>query len=156
MKKDEKGKPQSILEINTDITQRVNFQRALRESEEKFRAVADTAADAIVTIDEQGNIIYFNHSLLTIFGYNREELENMPLTVLLPEKIKKKHINGVDQFTVPENLGKLRQISKTRGLKKDGKEFPMEISISHWKFEKNHTSPPSSVILPSVSRLKKN
>ncbi|OPY29573.1 MAG: putative diguanylate cyclase [Methanobacterium sp. PtaU1.Bin242] len=136
LKKDEKGKPQSILEINTDITQRVNFQRALRESEEKFRAVADTAADAIVTIDEQGNIIYFNHSLLTIFGYNREELENRPLTVLLPEKIKKKHINGANKFKVPENLGKLRQISKTRGLKKDGKEFPMEISIAHWEFEK--------------------
>jgi PAS domain S-box-containing protein len=119
-----------------DITERERSNEKLRQSEEKFRAVAESATDAIITVDSNGIITFFNHSLLQLFGYTKKELSGQPVSTFIPEGHKNEHINGMKSF----KSGQLHRTGKTSmaiGLKKDGTEFPCEMSLSAWKSGEN-------------------
>ena len=105
---------------------------SLRESREQFRAVTETASDAIISADGLGNIIYFNRAAEHIFGYAVKEALGQPLTLLMPERFTKPHQLGFQRFLA---TGQARIIGKTLELvarNKDGKEFPIEISVANW------------------------
>jgi PAS domain S-box-containing protein len=115
-----------------DITERKKAEREIKESEEKFRAVSEYAIDAIITTDSKGIITFFNHSLLELFGYSASKLSGKPLSTLIPERHKNGHHKGMKSF----KSGKTYRTGKTSmaiGLKKDGTEFPFEMSVSVWK-----------------------
>ena len=121
------------LVILRDISDRKKAEKSLKKSLERFRAVAESAVDAIVTTDSEGNIIFFNHSLTTIFGYSKDEITGEPLTILMPERFKKKYLEELRKY---KKSGKHRLVGRTvstNGLKKDGTEFPFEMSLSAWK-----------------------
>jgi PAS domain S-box-containing protein len=131
--RDFEGDVIGAVETLEDITERKKAEIALKKSEERFRAVAESAVDAIVTTDTKGNIIFFNDSLETIFGYHREELIKKPLTTLMPERLKNKYLNELERY---KKIGKHHLMGRTVttiGLKKDGTEFPFEMSLSSWK-----------------------
>ena len=131
----QKGEQYGAIESVRDITERKKGEISLRKSEERFRAVAESAIDAIVTTDANGKIIFFNKSLTNIFGYSKEELNGKPLTILMPTRFKKGYLNKLQTFN---QSGKHRLIGKTVttiGLKKDKTEFPFEMSLSAWKSE---------------------
>src|SRR5919106_1398809 len=67
-----------------DVTERTRAEQALRSSEERFRALAETANDAIVSADSQGNIIYFNGAAERIFRHSARCVVGEPLTLLIP------------------------------------------------------------------------
>ncbi|MGZ4857019.1 MAG: PAS domain-containing protein, partial [Methanobacteriaceae archaeon] len=71
---DASGQCTNLIGSVHDMTERKNAEIALQKSEERFRAVAESAIDAIVTTDVNGKIRFFNNSLNTIFGYTKEEL----------------------------------------------------------------------------------
>jgi len=115
-----------------------NAQKAevLRQSEERFRALAETANDAIVSADSHGNIIYFNKAAERIFGYSASEVVNKPITFLMPERFHDSHNQGFMRFL---STGEARIIGKTvvlGGQRKDGSEFPVELSLASWETEK--------------------
>ena len=119
--------------IVRDITERKEAEYLLKESAERFRAVAESAVDAIATTDAKGNIMFFNNSLTTIFGYTKKEIIGKPLTILMPERFRKNYLNELGKF---EKSGEHRLIGRTvatTGLKKDGNEFPFEMSLASWK-----------------------
>lgn len=123
------------IESIRDITEFKKYQVALKKSEERFRAVAESAADAIVTTDSDGNIIFFNDSLIKIFGYSRNELNGKSLTLFMPKRFKQKYLKELQSF---KKSGKHKLIGKTVntiGLKKDKTEFPFEMSLSAWQSE---------------------
>lgn len=123
----------TIIGMIMDITERKNAEIRLKRSEQRFRAVAETAIDAIVTTDINGTILFCNESLGTIFGYSRGEIIGAELTILMPDRYKKEYINELERF---KSLGRhtlLGKTLKTTGLKKDGTEFPFEMSLSAWK-----------------------
>ncbi len=104
----------------------------LRESREQFRAVTETASDAIISADGQGTIIYFNQAAERIFGYSAREALGEPLTLLMPERFQQPHALGFQRFLATRQA---RIIGKTLELvarNKDGKEFPIEISVANW------------------------
>jgi PAS domain S-box-containing protein len=106
---------------------------SLRSSEERFRAVAQTAGDAIITIDSRGNIVFWNEAATTIFGYAPDEAIGKPLTFIMPERFHADHQNGVERVV---STGKSRILGETVemvGLGRDGREFPIELSLSTWK-----------------------
>ncbi|MBI3995173.1 MAG: diguanylate cyclase, partial [Nitrospirae bacterium] len=108
-------------------------EEAIRVSEEKFRAVAETANDAIVSADGHGNIMYFNKGAERIFGCPEAEVVGKPLTLLMPERFHDAHRQGINRFL---STGKAHVIGKTvelAGKRKDGTEFPMELSLATWK-----------------------
>jgi PAS domain S-box-containing protein len=105
----------------------------LQESREQFRAVAETASDAIISADGQGNIFHFNRAAEHIFGYPAKDALGRPLTLLMPERLQAQHQAGFQRFLA---TGQSRIIGKTLELiarNKGGKEFPIEISIANWK-----------------------
>jgi PAS domain S-box-containing protein len=116
-----------------DITEQRQAEKALRESEERFRAVAQSANDAIISADSKGNIIFWNKGAQTIFGYEEEEVLGRPLIMLMPERYREAHQEGLERFKAtgePHIMGKTVEM---HGLRKDGSEFPLELSLADWK-----------------------
>jgi len=106
---------------------------ALRESEERFRSVVETATDAIVQADQRGHILSLNKAALRFFGYTAEELLGKPLTILMPVRYQAAHQQGLERL---RTTGEARVIGRTvalHGLRKDGSEFPLELSLGAWK-----------------------
>jgi two-component system response regulator len=123
---------QRALEEYKEKLERKLAENALRRSEEQFRAVAESAVDIIITTDINGSIVFFNNSLTKIFGYTQGELNGKNLTHLLPDRSKKYYLNELQKFKESgqhEFMGKLVTIT---GLKKDGTEFPFEMSLAAW------------------------
>ncbi len=109
----------------------------LQESQEKFRSVADSAVDGIITTDNNGKIILFNPSLENMFGYGIDEIKGKHVTILMPERYKKQFINKLEKFKSTGRHEFDRKIFESIGLKKDGTEFPFEISIATWGLTEN-------------------
>jgi PAS domain S-box-containing protein len=121
------------LVIGRDITEYKKAEDKLKENAKRFRAVAESAVDAIVTTDENGNIIFFNHSLIDIFGYRKEEMTGRPLTILMPERFKESYLNELQKFKESGEHRLIGRTASTTGLRKDGFEFPFEMSLASWK-----------------------
>lgn len=122
-----------LLSIIKQITERKQVEEALKESEEKYRKLIETAKDAIVCVDERGIINVWNTSAEKIFGYSQGEILGQPLTTIIPEKYKKEH---KERFTRFLETGKSKLIGKTirlEGMTKKGDEIPIEISLSFRK-----------------------
>ncbi|TAL08574.1 MAG: PAS domain S-box protein [Nitrospirae bacterium] len=108
-------------------------EEALCESEERFRSVVESAIDAIVLADQEGNVISWNRAAHRLFGYTAEEVAGKPLTILMPARYREAHQRGVERMRAN---GGSRVIGKTlelHGLKKDETEFPLELSLGTWK-----------------------
>ena len=116
-----------------DITRRKQAEEALRESEEKFRNIAQTAVDAFILADRNGNIIFWNRSAQKIFGYAEEEILGKPLTMLMPEQYREAHQKGMERVHAIGESKYFVSITEMRGLRKDGNDFPIELSVAMWK-----------------------
>ena len=119
-----------VLETCRDITERKLAQEALAASESRFRALLDSASQGVVAIDESGRMVLVNAKTEEMFGYTRDELLLQPLDVLLPERYRTAHGGHLrDYFARPHTraMGLGMDLS---GRAKDGKEFPLEVSLS--------------------------
>jgi PAS domain S-box-containing protein len=114
------------------VVERERAAKALRESEVRFRSVAHAAQDAIIAADHRGHIIFWNQGARTIFGYDDQEVLGRPLTLVMPERYRDAHQQGLRRLL---ETGQPRVIGKTvelHGLRKDGREFPLELSLAAW------------------------
>ncbi|HEY0459994.1 MAG TPA: EAL domain-containing protein [Pyrinomonadaceae bacterium] len=106
----------------------------IQNSEAKFRSVIQTASDAILLADEKGKITLWNKAAESIFGYREEEIVGFPVTSIMGVKYAQKAISAGLQFTLENVLkpfdGKLIE---STGRRKDGSEFPLELSGSVWR-----------------------
>jgi PAS domain S-box-containing protein len=108
-------------------------EEVLKGSEERFRRMSEAAYDAIISADSGGIITYFNHGAESIFGYVASEVIGQPLTLLMPERLRDTHREGLKRFL---STGKARVIGKAVelvGTRRDGTEFPLELSLSTWR-----------------------
>lgn len=140
--RDSKGDVEYIEGFIKDITERKATLMKLHRSEERFRAVAESAADAILTTDSGGEIILFNQSLLDIFGYTREEMLHQPVSILIPPSLRDNFQRRFSEFRITGKHVLSGKTFKSTGLRKDGTEFPFEMSLATWESqgEKYNTS----------------
>ncbi len=106
---------------------------SLEHSEERFRSVVETAIDAIVTVDSNGRIIFWNQKAQSMFGYKAGEVIGRPVTVIIPEQFRKAHQRELNQAASrkkPRITGNIRELV---GLRKDASEFPLELSLANWE-----------------------
>lgn len=106
---------------------------ALVRSEDQFRAVVQSAPDAIVLADDEGRIISWNLAAERLFGYREDEVMGHPLTRLMPERYRDAHVRGLTRFKTGSASPFLRKTVELAGLRKDGTEFPIELSLGAWK-----------------------
>jgi len=123
------GEIYAIGGIVTDITERRKEESARRFSDERYRVLVETANDAVLSIDETGAILFANPATTRIFGYDSTELIGKPLTVLMPEFLSKLHETGLKRHLATEQRHMNWQGAQLRGLRKDGQEFPAEMSL---------------------------
>lgn len=105
----------------------------LAESENRFRAVAQSANDAIITAAGGGNIVGWNAAAERLFGYAEAEIIGQSMTVLIPERFRSPHSTGMARVVAggaPHVIGKT---AEWVGQRKDGSEFPLEISLAQWQ-----------------------
>ncbi len=108
-------------------------EKKLRESEERFRSVARTAPDAIISSNSDGNIIFWNKGAETIFGYAEEEVLGKNMIILLPEEYRDLYKERVKQLHLTEKVKYAGKMLEMHGLRQNGEEFPMEVSFASWK-----------------------
>ena len=125
-----------LRRANTDLEREMGERQqavaALRASEERFRAITESANDAIISADSSGNIVSWNARAEAIFGYTAEEILGTPFTRLMPTRY---HLAYLERFRQWSTTGSSRLVGTTvefSGVRKDGSEFPLEISLSTW------------------------
>ena len=105
-------------------------EKALRASEQRFRALLESAPDAMVIIDRQGNIVLTNAQTERLFGYAREELLSQPVEMLMPTRFRSRHVSQREGFFAAPHTRPMGAGLELLGQRKDGGEVPIEISLS--------------------------
>jgi len=133
---DDKRNPIRVFGTCQDITESKLFELKLKESEEQYRSVAQSANDAIITSNIEGTILGWNKGAEKIFGYTKTEITGKNLNMIMPRVYIEQHNNGMKRI---EQNGEHHVIGKTvelYGLHKSGKEFPLELSLAEWESSK--------------------
>lgn len=113
-------------------------ENALQESEERYRIVAETASDAIITIDRESRVVYVNSASETIFGYSRSEMLGNQITMLMPEAQKSMHTTAIGRYLETGKRGVDWNGVEIPARRKDGSEIIVHISFGEYRSKSHH------------------
>lgn len=113
----------SILCVVRDVSER-------KQAESKFRGLLESAPDAIVIVNERGEITLINSQTEKLFGYSREELVKKSVDILVPDRFREHHHEYRQGYFRQSNVRPMGSGLDLYGLRKDGSEFAIEISLS--------------------------
>ena len=111
-----------------DLTER-------ERAEEKFRGVVDACSEAILFVNADGQIVVANSQAEKLFGYSREELLNQKIEMLIPEPARSDHSEYTTEFFKNPRTRPMSAGLELRARRRDGSEFPAEISLTPLKTE---------------------
>jgi PAS domain S-box-containing protein len=115
-----------------ELNERKRAEELLRNSEARYRAVVETANDAIITIDSRGAIVDWNKASEIIFGFSYNEVLGSPITSIMPKSFHGQHDHGLERVVISEERKIIGKTVEVPGRKKDGQEFPLEMSVAEW------------------------
>ena len=130
--------PTSILLLSVialGIVYRIKKHQAqveLQKSETRYRTITETAADAIITINENGIISFVNSAVEKIFGYSNDDLLGQNLSMLMPESYRQAHLDGRNRYLKTRQRHIEWNSVPLMGLHKSGNEIPIEISFAEF------------------------
>jgi two-component system CheB/CheR fusion protein len=116
--------------IMHDVSKRRESEMALRDREERLRAVMDNAAEAIIVIDNNGLITDFNNAAEKLFGYTAEDAIEHNVSMLMPSPLREAHDSYIKHYLKTRKPRILNQSRELPGCRKDGSTFPIEITIT--------------------------
>ncbi len=127
------AEPQSLTEGSSQACgSRNDVEEALRASEMRFRSIADSALDAIVSVNSDDKITFWNQGAQRIFGYFEEEVVGKSVTILIPDRYKQHHRDGMKRYLKTRRPALIGKTAELQARRKDGTEFPIELSLSTW------------------------
>ncbi|MEZ4974514.1 MAG: PAS domain S-box protein [Cyclobacteriaceae bacterium] len=112
-----------FIGIATDITER-------KDSEDKFKGLLESAPDAMVIVNQLGEIVFVNTQTVSLFGYDRDELQGKKVEILIPAELRRNHERHRASYHKNPTVRPMGEDFELLGKKKDGTEFPIEISLS--------------------------
>ena len=127
--RDERGITKFIVLCKKDVTH-VKVRRDAKVLETRFGGLLESVPDAIVMVNPIGRILLINTHTEHLFGYNREELLGKSVEILLPERYRQAHLGHRADYFVDPKPRSMGAGLELYGLRKDGSEFPVEISLS--------------------------
>ena len=129
-----------------------HVEQALHASEERFRALVESATDAIVLADHCGHIIWWNGAAERMFGYSKREALGQSLAMLMPERFRAAHDTGIMRLAKGAAAKVIGRTVELVGLTKAGDEFPIELSLASWRAKEGAFF---SGIIRNIARRKK-
>ncbi|HJW95618.1 MAG TPA: PAS domain S-box protein [Thermoanaerobaculia bacterium] len=117
-------------ENGTLITSIIRDMTTQRLAEARFRGLLESAPDSIIVVDNRGTISVVNSATEQMFGYAREELIGQPIEILVPERSRGRHISDRSDYSADAKTRPMGAGRQLTGRRKDGSEFPVEISLS--------------------------
>ncbi len=113
-----------------DVTERKQAEARLQASEARFRGFLESAPEAMLAVDVAGKIVLANAQTQKLFGFRREELLGQPVEMLVPSAVRSRHAEHRAQFAAHPGHRSMGAELELKGVRKDGSEFPLEISLS--------------------------
>ena len=105
------------------------------DSDSRFKRILDAAADAIVVFDTEGKIFYWNRAADKLFGYKPEEAVGSQLEVIIPERYRDDYRNALQSLKKGKTIRPIHQFFEAEAIRKNGKEFPIAVSVSTAKIK---------------------
>ena len=133
--KDAEGRMIGASKIARDITERTRSAAAVRRSEARTHAIFEAASDAILMVDQSGAITSANRKTEEMFGYPREALLGQALEMLLPERVRGRHVGHRAAYFQDPHVRPMGRGLDLVARRSDGTEFPVEISLSYIETE---------------------
>jgi len=122
---------QRVLNTCIDISEKKRLEHSLQTSMRRFEAVINSAYDGIITIDDEQNIKMFNKAASEMFGLSQQEALGKSLSSLIPARYRGNHASHVEGFRESPTLSRpMHTRASVMGVRQDGSEFPLEITIS--------------------------
>ena len=122
-----------VLDVRKLVLKMGHVEQVLSAKDAQFRHVVHTAPDGIVLADGDGKIILWNSMAERLFGYAEGEVLGQPLAIIMPAEHRESHQRGLERVKVTGVSSLAGKTIEVYGLRKDGSEFPIEVSISTWK-----------------------
>jgi len=124
------------ITIQTEITERVKLETELRASEQRMGLIFEHVLDAIILINKEGIIVTANPAAGALFGYSCDELTGSKINMLMPAPVRSRHDSFLEAHSASDaNRAVGLVIRQTHGLRKDGTEFILDISITELQVE---------------------
>ncbi|HET6510867.1 MAG TPA: PAS domain S-box protein, partial [Candidatus Kapabacteria bacterium] len=127
------GDADQVVSFVLNLSDLQESELARQEFEAQYKIIAETASDAIFTIDRESTVEYVNQAVTRIFGWEPDELIGTKLDVIMPEYLRKLHYAGMERYVA----GGKKHIDWTgtelTALHKDGREFPVEVSFGEYE-----------------------
>lgn len=140
---EEHEEDKKFVEIITAVSGQLGLilkQKRLEENQKeahlRFHSLTESSPDAIILADKKGKIVFANKGTENLFGYSKEELIGNSLTILMPERYRKPHQDGINRYISTKQARVIGKTVALEGLKKDNTEFPMELSVGTWEGNK--------------------
>jgi len=140
---EQKTRSQLVAELATArhrISELESLAAALRQAEQaawegetRFQSIAETASEAIIIFDIYENIFFWNRAAQNIFGYQAEETRGRLLASILSQEFHGKLQREIERVIATEKSDLLGETFEVLGIRKDGGEFPLELSVGIWE-----------------------
>lgn len=132
---------QSLADLADLVMDKLELRRlaiAETNSRKRFDAVAGSAADAIICADGNNRILTWNHAAEAMFGYTAQEAIGQSLNIIVPARFRSMHEAGIQRIVAGLPTKLVGTLSSVQAQRRDGSEFPIEISLSHWTEGNDH------------------